>query len=109
MHMRASVGMSDHVKAHLLLAVTRSLPASSAASQSERAMPSLPPISSTTMSTSGSVASCSGSSYQVTADWGVYVAAENLGDAAIETGQTADHVKSYDEPRVFRIGLRFRE
>jgi vitamin B12 transporter len=48
-------------------------------------------------------------SYQITKDWGVYVSAENLTDAAIETGQTADHVKSYDEPRVFRIGVRFRE
>jgi vitamin B12 transporter len=48
-------------------------------------------------------------SYQVSRDWGVYLAAENLTDAAIETGQTADHVKSYDEPRVIRIGVRFRE
>jgi vitamin B12 transporter len=48
-------------------------------------------------------------SYQVSKDWGVYLAAENLTDAAIETGQTADHVKSYDEPRVIRIGVRFRE
>ncbi len=48
-------------------------------------------------------------SYQVTRDWGVYLAADNLTDAAIETGQTADHVKSYDEPRVIRIGVRFRE
>jgi outer membrane receptor protein involved in Fe transport len=47
--------------------------------------------------------------YRVTPDWGVYVAAENLTNAAIETGQTADHVISYDEPRVFRIGVRFRE
>jgi vitamin B12 transporter len=48
-------------------------------------------------------------SYQLTPDWGVYLAAENLTDAAIETGQTADHVKSYDEPRVIRIGVRFRQ
>ncbi len=47
--------------------------------------------------------------YQLTPDWGVYVAVENLTNAAIETGQTADHVLSYDEPRVFRIGIRFRE
>jgi outer membrane receptor protein involved in Fe transport len=48
-------------------------------------------------------------SYQLTRDWGVYLAADNLTDAAIETGQTADHVKSYDEPRVIRVGIRFRE
>jgi outer membrane receptor protein involved in Fe transport len=48
-------------------------------------------------------------SYQITRDWGVYLAAENLTDAAIETGQTADHVLSYDAPRVIRIGVRFRE
>jgi vitamin B12 transporter len=47
--------------------------------------------------------------YRLTPDWGVYVAAENLTNAAIETGQTADHVISYDEPRVFRVGVRFRQ
>ena len=47
--------------------------------------------------------------YQVSKDWGVYLAAENLTDAAIETSQTADRVKSYDEPRVIRIGVRFRQ
>ena len=47
--------------------------------------------------------------YQVSRDWGVYLAAENITDAAIETGQTADRVRSYDEPRVIRIGVRFRQ
>jgi outer membrane receptor protein involved in Fe transport len=47
-------------------------------------------------------------SYRITRDFSVFLAAENLTNAAIETGQTADRVLSYDEPRVIRIGLRFR-
>jgi outer membrane receptor protein involved in Fe transport len=46
--------------------------------------------------------------WRITKDWGVYIAAENLTDTALETGQTADRVKSYDEPRVIRFGFRFR-
>ena len=46
--------------------------------------------------------------WQVSRDWGVFIAAENLTDTALETGQTADHVKSYDEPRVIRFGFKFR-
>ena len=46
--------------------------------------------------------------WQVSKDWGVFVAAENLSNTALETGQTADHVKSYDEPRVIRFGFKFR-
>lgn len=46
--------------------------------------------------------------WQVNKDWGLFVAAENLTDTALETGQTADHVKSYDEPRVIRFGFKFR-
>jgi len=46
--------------------------------------------------------------WRVSKDWGVFIAAENLTDTALETGQTADHVKSYDEPRVIRFGFKFR-
>jgi outer membrane receptor protein involved in Fe transport len=46
--------------------------------------------------------------WQVTKDWGVFVGAENLADTALETGQTADHVKSYDKPRTIRFGFKFR-
>jgi vitamin B12 transporter len=46
--------------------------------------------------------------FKVNADWTAYIAADNLLDARIETDQTADHVKSYDAPRVVRVGLRFR-
>jgi vitamin B12 transporter len=46
--------------------------------------------------------------WQVNRDWGVFVAAENLTNTALETGQTADRVKSYDEPRVIRFGFKFR-
>jgi hypothetical protein len=43
----------------------------------------------------------------------VYLAAENLFDAAIQTGRTASApgvpgVVSYDAPRVVRIGFRWR-
>lgn len=38
----------------------------------------------------------------------VYLAAENLTDAAIETAQTADGIESFDAPRTLRIGLIFR-
>ena len=41
-------------------------------------------------------------------DWGLFLSAENLSNTALETGQTADHVKSYDEGRTIRFGLRFR-
>jgi outer membrane receptor protein involved in Fe transport len=46
--------------------------------------------------------------WQATKDLGVYVMAQNLTDAAIATDQTANFIKSYDEPRVIRFGLRFR-
>lgn len=46
--------------------------------------------------------------WRVNKDWGVFIAAENLTDTALETGQTADRVKSYDEPRVIRFGFKFR-
>ncbi len=38
----------------------------------------------------------------------VYLAAENLGDAKLEVGETADGVESYSAPRTFRIGFAFR-
>ncbi len=38
----------------------------------------------------------------------VYVAADNLFDANVQTGRTADGTVSYDEPRVFRVGLSLR-
>ena len=38
----------------------------------------------------------------------VYVAVENLGDARIPTGQTANFVTSYDEPRTVRVGFDYR-
>ncbi|MDO9223803.1 MAG: TonB-dependent receptor [Caulobacter sp.] len=50
----------------------------------------------------------------VRADWRVrpgvslYAAVENLADAAIETGQTADGIESFDMPRTVRIGLIWR-
>ncbi len=48
------------------------------------------------------------------ADWDVtpgvrlYLAAENLTDAAVETAQTADGFESFDQPRTVRIGLIWR-
>jgi outer membrane receptor protein involved in Fe transport len=38
----------------------------------------------------------------------VYLAAENLGDAKLEVGRTADGVESYSAPRTFRIGFAYR-
>jgi outer membrane cobalamin receptor len=38
----------------------------------------------------------------------VYVAAENLSDAEVETGQTADGIESFDMPRTVRLGLIWR-
>jgi outer membrane receptor protein involved in Fe transport len=38
---------------------------------------------------------------------GVYVAAENLGDANIQTARTADGVVSLAPPRLFRVGFSF--
>ena len=44
----------------------------------------------------------------LTREIAVYAAADNLLDAAIQTGRTADGVVSYDAPRVFRVGVTFR-
>jgi outer membrane receptor protein involved in Fe transport len=38
----------------------------------------------------------------------VYFAVENLGDARVATGQTADLVTSYDAPRLVRVGVSYR-
>jgi outer membrane receptor protein involved in Fe transport len=38
----------------------------------------------------------------------VYVAADNLFDAAIQTGRTAANVVSYDAPRMVRVGVAWR-
>ena len=38
----------------------------------------------------------------------VYVAVDNLGDAGIVTGQTADGINSYAQPRTFRVGFAYR-
>lgn len=48
------------------------------------------------------------------ADWRVgraislYAAVDNLADARVETGQTADGIESFDQPRTVRIGLVWR-
>ena len=39
---------------------------------------------------------------------GLFLAADNVTDTALATDQTADHIRSYDEPRVFRFGFRIR-
>ena len=46
--------------------------------------------------------------WQVMPNLGLFVSGENLANAAVVTDETANFVKSYDEPRVFRFGLRFR-
>ena len=46
--------------------------------------------------------------WQVTPHFGLFASGENLANAAIATDETVNLVKSYDEPRVFRFGLRFR-
>ena len=38
----------------------------------------------------------------------VYVAAENLGGAKLEVGETADGVESFSAPRTFRVGFAYR-
>jgi len=38
----------------------------------------------------------------------VYVAVDNVADARITTGKTADFVSSYSEPRTFRVGFSYR-
>ncbi len=38
----------------------------------------------------------------------LYVAVDNVADAKISTGKTADFVDSYSEPRTFRVGFSYR-
>ena len=38
----------------------------------------------------------------------VFVAADNVLDAAVQTAETPDGVYSYDAPRLVRVGLRLR-
>jgi vitamin B12 transporter len=38
----------------------------------------------------------------------VYLAIDNVADAKISTGKTADFVDSYSEPRTFRVGFSYR-
>jgi vitamin B12 transporter len=38
----------------------------------------------------------------------LYVAVDNVADARITTGKTADFVSSYSEPRTFRVGFSYR-
>ena len=45
---------------------------------------------------------------QVTRTLGVFAAAENLFDAAIQTGRTADDTVSYGAPRLIRVGVTIR-
>ena len=46
--------------------------------------------------------------WQAVATIGVYAAIENLADARVETGETADGVESFESPRTVRIGLVWR-
>jgi outer membrane receptor protein involved in Fe transport len=46
--------------------------------------------------------------WRVTADCEVYVAADNLAGENLATGQTADGVTSYGEPRTVRVGFSLR-
>lgn len=46
--------------------------------------------------------------WRVGADTEVYLAAQNLADAKIEVGQTADGVTSLSSPRILRIGVSIR-
>lgn len=53
-------------------------------------------------------------SLDLRADWRatptatLYLAAENVTDAAIETAQTGDGIESYDQPRTVRVGVVWR-
>ena len=47
-------------------------------------------------------------SWRFAPDTDIYVAAENLADARIAVGQTADGTTSYAEPRMVRVGVAYR-
>ena len=46
--------------------------------------------------------------WQAMPNLGLYLSVDNLADTALATDQTADRIRSYDEPRVFRFGFRIR-
>ena len=46
--------------------------------------------------------------WRVTPEISAYLAADNLLDAAVQTGLTADGVAAYDAPRTLRVGLSYR-
>jgi outer membrane receptor protein involved in Fe transport len=46
--------------------------------------------------------------WSVAPDQEIYLAVDNLADAKISTGKTADFVDSYSEPRTFRVGFSYR-
>ncbi len=46
--------------------------------------------------------------WRVTPSVDLYLSAENVSDAAVETAQTFDGVESYDQPRTVRIGVVWR-
>ena len=46
--------------------------------------------------------------YALTSAISVFVAADNLFDADIQTAETTDGIYSYDAPRLVRVGLRLR-
>lgn len=46
--------------------------------------------------------------WRVTPTVDVYVAGDNITDAAVETAQTFDGIESYDQPRTVRVGVVWR-
>jgi len=46
--------------------------------------------------------------WRIRADTEVYASLDNVGDGRLATGQTADGVTSYGQPRTFRVGLSIR-
>ena len=46
--------------------------------------------------------------YALTPQLGLFIAADNVFDAAIRTAETADGIYSYDAPRLVRVGVRLR-
>jgi outer membrane receptor protein involved in Fe transport len=46
--------------------------------------------------------------WRVTPTVNLYLSAENITDAAVETAQTADGFESYDQPRTVRVGIVWR-
>jgi hypothetical protein len=44
----------------------------------------------------------------VTSAVDLYLSAENVTDAAVETARTFDGIKSHDQPRTLRVGIIWR-